>query len=80
RDILILIGGLYVSKKIGYVVYSDIIGKYSVTILALMMLGIIYKIELFSIYGIYIALIALIVSFVNYLIRMIKLLKNSTGK
>lgn len=77
RDILILIGGLYLSKKLGYIIYSDIIGKISVSILAFIMILIIFKIDFFTIYGLYIALLALIISLMNYLVRMIVLLKKN---
>jgi len=76
RDVLILIGGLFLSKKLGYIIYSDLIGKLSVTILALVMICIIFKIDFFIDYGLYIALIALLVSFVNYLVRMLKLIND----
>lgn len=76
RDVLILIGGLYLSKKLGYIIYSDLIGKLSVTILALVMICIIFRIDFFIDYGLYIAIIALLVSFVNYAVRMIKMLKD----
>ena len=76
RDVLILLGGLYLSKKLGYVIYSDIIGKMSVTILAFVMIGLVFKIVIFRDYGIYLALAALLVSFINYLIRMIIMVKH----
>ncbi len=76
RDVLILLGGLYLSKKLGYVIYSDFIGKLSVNILALIMILIIFKIEFFINYGLYIALAALLASFANYLVRMIIMLKD----
>ncbi|MCL5990803.1 MAG: hypothetical protein M1419_01715, partial [Bacteroidetes bacterium] len=74
--VLILLGGLYLSKKLGYVIYSDFIGKLSVNILALIMILIIFKIEFFINYGLYIALAALLASFANYLVRMIIMLKD----
>ncbi|TAL70777.1 MAG: hypothetical protein EPN82_01400 [Bacteroidetes bacterium] len=80
RDVLILLGGLYLSKKLGYVIYSDIIGKISVNILALVMICIIFKVEFFTSYGIFLALGALIVSFGNYLVRMIVILRKSEVK
>jgi CDP-diacylglycerol--glycerol-3-phosphate 3-phosphatidyltransferase len=75
RDLLILLGGLYLSKKLGYLIYSDIIGKVSVIILAFVMIGLVFKIGIFRDYGIYLALAALLVSFINYFIRMIILVK-----
>ncbi len=76
RDILILLGGLYVSRKLGYVIYSDIVGKISVIILAFVMIGLVFRIGIIRDYGIYLALAALVVSLINYIIRMIMLIMN----
>ncbi|OGU41456.1 MAG: hypothetical protein A2X61_13420 [Ignavibacteria bacterium GWB2_35_12] len=80
RDIMILLGGLYLSKKLGYVIYSDFIGKISVNILAIVMICIIFRIEFFSVYGLYIALAALLVSLANYFVKLIILLKEVENK
>ena len=77
RDILILSGGLYLSRKIKYVVPSDIIGKAAVFILGLTLVGILFKIEIIKNYGIYITLIVMFISLVNYFFRMLKILKEN---
>jgi len=80
RDILILIGGIYLSKKLGYMIYSDIVGKVAVNILALVMIAIIFRIDFFIDYGIYFALFALITSLVNYFVRMLIMMRKDETK
>ena len=75
RDILILIGGLYLSRKIKYVIPSDFIGKAAVFILGLTLVGILFKIDIIKNYGIYLTLIVMFISLVNYFFRMLKILR-----
>ncbi|MGA2297162.1 MAG: CDP-alcohol phosphatidyltransferase family protein [FCB group bacterium] len=75
RDILILIGGLYLSRKIKYVVPSDFIGKAAVFILGLTLVGILFKIDIIKNYGIYLTLIVMFISLINYFFRMLKILR-----
>ncbi len=77
RDILIMLGGIYLKKKLGYVVPSNKTGKWTVLFIALY---IIYKTLDFTFFENYIiAFIALmvVISFVQYLLRAIKLLRNA---
>ena len=77
RDILIMLGGIYLKKKLNYVVPSNQTGKWTVFIIALY---IIYKALDFSYFDNYIiALIAvmLVISFTQYMVRAIKLLRSA---
>ncbi len=77
RDILILLGGIYLKKKLGYVVPSNQTGKWTVLFIALY---IIYKALDYSYFEQYIITfiaLMLVISFVQYLMRAIKLLRNA---
>jgi phosphatidylglycerophosphate synthase len=72
RDILIFLGGLFLTTKIGKVLPSNMIGKITICILSLLLIFIIIQIDKDSIIfqAVYfITLILLVVSFVAYLIR-----------
>lgn len=71
RDLLILLGGIYASKKLEIVLPSNNIGKITVNILSLVLLGIIFNLEIAKVYGVWLAYLALYVSFIVYLYRMI---------
>jgi len=77
RDILIFLGGLFISAKIKKVLPSNYIGKVTVTVLAFLLILIILQIDkstlIFQlIYYITVALI--IISFIVYLIRAVEFL------
>ena len=77
RDILILVGGIYLKKKLGYVVPSNQTGKWTVLFIALY---IIYKALNFAYFDEYIVAfiaIMLVISFTQYLIRAIYLWRNA---
>lgn len=78
RDVLIIIGGIYSSKKLKYVLPSNMLGKVTFCFLLLVILGIILKVDYFDTIGLYVALLALIFSFTVYAIRMIRELKKKT--
>ncbi|RPI70684.1 MAG: hypothetical protein EHM47_11680 [Ignavibacteriales bacterium] len=77
RDILIFLGGLVLSTKIGKVLPSNMLGKITVTILSLLLILIILQVDksifIFQILY-YITLALIVVSFVAYLIRAIEFL------
>jgi len=77
RDVLILIGGLIVAKKIGKVLPSDYIGKATVLSIAFVLLMILLNVESQSLpYLIlyYLSIVLIFASFANYLIRDAKVL------
>jgi len=77
RDVLILLGGIPLKKRLGYVVSSNQTGKWTVLFISLF---IVYKVLGFDYFEDYIlAFISamLVISFVQYLIRGISLWKNA---
>jgi len=77
RDVLILIGGLIVSKKIGKVLPSDYLGKATVLSIAFVLLMILLNVDSKSLpYLIlyYLSIVLIFASFANYLIRAAKVL------
>ena len=81
RDVLILIGGLFVSKKIGKVLPSDYLGKATVLVISFVLLMILLNVDKQSIpYKIlYYSSISLIfVSLFNYIIKAFKAVSNKS--
>lgn len=81
RDVLILIGGLIVAKKIGKVLPSDYIGKATVLSIAFVLLMILLNVDSTSLpYLIlyYLSIVLIFASFANYLIKAAKVLSQKT--
>jgi CDP-diacylglycerol--glycerol-3-phosphate 3-phosphatidyltransferase len=81
RDVLILLGGLIVAKKIGKVLPSDYIGKATVLSIAFVLLMILLNVDSKSMpYLIlyYLSIILIFASFANYLIKAAKVLSQKT--
>jgi CDP-diacylglycerol--glycerol-3-phosphate 3-phosphatidyltransferase len=81
RDVLILIGGLIVAKKIGKVLPSDYIGKATVLSIAFVLLMILLNVDSQSLpYLIlyYLSIVLIFASFANYLIKAAKVLSQKT--
>ena len=79
RDVLILIGGLIVSKKIGKVLPSDYLGKATVLSIAFVLLMILLNVDSKSIpYLIlyYLSIVLIFASFINYIIKAAKALSH----
>jgi CDP-diacylglycerol--glycerol-3-phosphate 3-phosphatidyltransferase len=77
RDLLILIGGLIVSKKLGKVLPSDYIGKATVLAISFTLLMILLNVDSHSVpYLIlyYLSIILIFVSLINYIIKAAKAL------
>jgi phosphatidylglycerophosphate synthase len=72
RDLLIVIGSYYAKNKMKFVLPSNIIGKITVNIISLVLIGVIFNYKPVSEYGFHIAFAAAIISLVVYTIRMIK--------
>jgi len=78
RDVLIFIGGIIVSKKLGKVLPSDYLGKATVLSISFVLLSILLQLNVDSIlYQLlyYLSIGLIFISFTNYLIRAIKLLR-----
>jgi len=80
RDVLILIGGLYLSKKIKFVVPSDYIGKATVLLIGFTLLMLLFNVEYAVLPSLIVSALACVFSLVNYLRRMVKLLKENNIK
>lgn len=81
RDLLILIGGLIVSKKLGKVLPSDYIGKATVLAISFTLLMILLNVDSQSMpYLIlyYLSIFLIFVSLINYLIKAVKALSQKT--
>ncbi len=76
RDILIFLGGIYVKNKTGIVMASNLVGKGAVNIAAIVLIGILLKLDGFYTYGSAIAAGAFVLSFVIYIYSAYKLLKS----
>ncbi|MCX7876299.1 MAG: CDP-alcohol phosphatidyltransferase family protein [Melioribacteraceae bacterium] len=78
RDLLILIGGILISKKINNIVMSDYIGKLTVFSIGVFFIVILTIGDLNSIFYdilLYFTTIMIFVSFINYSIKSYKLIK-----
>lgn len=81
RDVLILIGGLIVAKKIGKVLPSDYMGKATVLSIAFVLLMILLNVDSQSLpYLIlyYLSIVLIFASFANYLIKAARILARKT--
>lgn len=77
RDLLILLGGLYASRKVKVVIQSNYVGKVSVMIIAFAVAIFILDIKEAEIYGLVAACGAVAATLVSYSYGLIKLLKSS---
>ncbi|MGE5350882.1 MAG: CDP-alcohol phosphatidyltransferase family protein [Acidobacteriota bacterium] len=71
RDLIIFLGGIYVTNKLGKVLPSNLLGKITVTFIAAYLLSIIFGLKESLIYDIlyYISLILVYGSLIAYIIR-----------
>lgn len=78
RDVIIFIGGIIVSNKIGKVLPSNMLGKITVLILGLYLLALVFGLRqyptLFNLYNILIIFMSFI-SLIGYIIRSIEALR-----
>lgn len=75
RDLLIILGGLIVKNKIKYVPSSNIIGKLTIDIIGVTLVGIVFQIPYFDIYGPIISTIFVFTSLIVYLMNSLKTIK-----
>jgi len=78
RDVLIFLGGMFVARKIGRVLPSNVLGKITVIIIGIVILLIVLGIPkdsfiYLSFYGL--SIILIFVSFIGYIIRAMEFLK-----
>ena len=81
RDLLILTGGLVVSKKLGKVLPSDYIGKATVLAISFTLLLILLNVDRASLQNIilyYLSIILIFVSLGNYILKAIRALSPKT--
>ncbi len=78
RDLLIFIGGIIVTKMIGKVLPSNVLGKAAVTNIGIVILLIILQVDRTSIFfsGLYyLSILLIVVSFIAYTLRAVEFLK-----
>lgn len=76
RDLLIILGGLIVKNKIKYVPASNIIGKLTIDIIGITLVGIVFNIPYFDIYGPIISTIFVFTSLIVYFRNSMKTIRN----
>jgi len=78
RDLLLMLGGIWAAKKIGWVLPSNALGKMTVTALGFTLMFIILNIKIVAFWGIWFSTSLLVISFIYYLVRMLAVLKRSS--
>jgi CDP-diacylglycerol--glycerol-3-phosphate 3-phosphatidyltransferase len=83
RDLLILIGGIVVTKMIGKVLPSDYLGKATVLAISFVLLIILLDVNetslLFEILY-YLSIVLIVISFINYFVKAFKTVKSFKSK
>jgi CDP-diacylglycerol--glycerol-3-phosphate 3-phosphatidyltransferase len=77
RDLLIMLAGLFLAKRIKFVVPSNVIGKATVTVLGLNLAFFILGWNEFANYVIYLSTLMILISSAVYTKNMLNLLKNA---
>lgn len=83
RDVIIFTGGIIISKKIGRVLPSNMLGKITVTNIGIFILIILMQVDKASIFylGIYyLSIILIVISLIGYGIRSIEFLKQKENE
>jgi CDP-diacylglycerol--glycerol-3-phosphate 3-phosphatidyltransferase len=86
RDLLILIGGLYTKKMLGYVIPSNQIGKWTVTLLTYYLIFRLLDglsspvLETINFVSIIMITAMLIISFIAYVLNAVKLIRNKQNE
>jgi CDP-diacylglycerol--glycerol-3-phosphate 3-phosphatidyltransferase len=75
RDLLILLASLYVKNKIKFVIPSNYVGKVTVTIIIIALIGVYLGNENMRTTGLYLAFTAMLYSLIVYAVGMLKQLK-----
>ena len=78
RDILIFIGGIFLTKKLGRVLPSNVLGKFTVLVIGIVIIFILLQVDRNSFYFksiYYLSLLLIIVSFTAYVQRGIEFMK-----
>ncbi len=69
RDFLIMSGSIFAYNKLHEIPMSNYIGKITVSVIGVIILGAYLEIDFISDYGFYVGLFFIITSFINYMIR-----------
>ena len=72
RDVLILLGGLYIKNKTGTTPSANYLGKLTVNLISLAVILVIFGFDDYSNYAIMLATLGIIASFISYLVVLIK--------
>lgn len=79
RDLLIFLGGIYVTKRIGRVLQSNMLGKITVSAIGFVILLVLLNVDqitLFYKFFYYLSIILIVVSFIAYAYRAAEYVKN----
>jgi CDP-diacylglycerol--glycerol-3-phosphate 3-phosphatidyltransferase len=77
RDLLLLLGGLVLTRKVKSVPQSDLLGKVTAAIIALSLLGLIFKVQIINPYFLVLGLILSYLSAFNYYNKNLKVYNKS---
>ncbi|MBN2364624.1 MAG: CDP-alcohol phosphatidyltransferase family protein [Calditrichaeota bacterium] len=80
RDILILIGSLFLMDKVKAVAASQMPGKIAVTVIAMLLLSYLFEFHNIKNILIILTILAIIYSFTSYLIRFLRIMGRKTDK
>jgi phosphatidylglycerophosphate synthase len=83
RDLLIFTGGIFVSKKLGRVLPSNMLGKLTVTSIAIVILFILAQVDKTSIVYLgfyYLSIIMIFASLIGYTIRSLEFIKQKDNE
>ncbi len=75
RDILIMLGGIYATRKLKYVLPSNLVGKITVDLVTILFVAMIFRLEWIVVYWQWLVVAGLVYSFIQYGVRMFKLFK-----
>jgi len=78
RDLLIFIGGVIVSKKIGRVLPSNVLGKITVSMIGVVILFIVLELSHLFMFFYYGSIILIVVSFFAYVYRAVEYMKKES--
>ena len=77
RDLIIMAGGIYTSKKLNFVLPSNYTGKVTVGLIGLVMVAVYLGCTFMEKYGFIAVTVAMVISLLHYTVRAIKELKKA---
>lgn len=78
RDVLILLGGMFVQRKYGLLLMSNMFGKYAVGIVSLVLMLLAIRVDEYKAIMLFIATSMLAISFLLYAKRFVEIVKGGT--